>query len=132
MIKESIMSRRKKTGKMPISGRFLTVFDENVTKMKFFMSELDKCAIHDFPLILGCRFHFWHHFLILTNLHPCFDDFFVKNRSKRINVHKITISTPRVVREVSKHRFSGSRNLFLSSNVMCLMCDKLKTLLGTL
>ena len=44
-------------------------------------------------------------------------------------MHKITISTHRVVREVSKHRFSGSRNLFVSLN---FMCDKWKTLLSTL
>ena len=129
MIKESIMSRRKKTGKMSISGRFLTIFDENVTKMKFFMFELEKCAIHGFPLILGYRIHFWHQFLISTVFYPYFDDFSVKNGSIRINLYRITISTPWVVREVSKHRFSGLRNASLSSNSMCY---KWKTLLGTL
>ena len=123
------MSQRKKTGKMSISGRFLTIFDENVTKMKFFMFELEKCAIHGFPLILGYRIHFWHQFFILTVFYPSLDDFLVKNGSIMINLYKITISTPWVVREVSKHRFSGSRNLSVSLN---FMCDKWKTLLSTL
>ena len=114
-------------------SRFWVVFWRFSTKMankiEFFMSELEMHAIHDFPLILGYRIHFWHQFLILTVFYPYFDDFSVKNGSIRINLYKITISTPRVVREVSKHRFSGWRNTFLSSNIIC---DKWKTLLGTL
>ena len=45
------------------------------------------------------------------------------------NLYKITILAPRAAKEVSKHRFSGSRNHFLPLDIMC---DEEKTLMGAL
>ena len=45
------------------------------------------------------------------------------------NLYKITILAPRAAKEVSKYRFSGSKNHFLQLNTMC---DEEKTLMGAL
>ena len=48
---------------------------------------------------------------------------------KSKNIHKIPISTPKVIKKVSKHRFSGSRNHIMTVEIMC---NEEKTLIGAL
>ena len=43
------------------------------------------------------------------------------------NLYKIISFPSRVAKEVSNHRFSGSRNHFLALDIMC---DEEKTLIG--
>ena len=48
---------------------------------------------------------------------------------KLLKVPKMVNMPPREVKVVSNHRFSGSRNLFMTFDIIC---DELKTLMGVL
>ena len=90
IIEGLLRSQRKFLGIGCFLGRFLSFFGENAINFEFFPFVVEKSVIHDFILILGCRIHFSHQFLILGSFKGK-KQAFLSNFTENVNIFTLFI-----------------------------------------